>query len=92
MQEQLLEWLEYKKWKYTDVGLKSLLTTVASNMDKYGESAVCTIIVESMGNMWQGICWDKLARKEQRQEIAERQERKVDERHGHHGERKTTNV
>lgn len=63
MQEQLLEWLEYKKWKYTEMGIKSLLTTVSKNVDKYGESAVCAVIVESMGNMWQGICWDKLGRK-----------------------------
>ena len=64
VQEQVIEWLEYKKWKYTEVGLKSLLTTVAKNVNSYGESAVCAVIVESMGNMWQGICWDKLGRKE----------------------------
>ena len=74
VQEEILEWLEYKKWKYTEMGIKSLVTTVAKNVDKYGESAVCAVIVESMGNMWQGICWDKLGRKEQRQENNEEAE------------------
>ena len=69
VQEEILEWLEYKKWKYAEVGIKSLLTTVAKNVDKYGESAVCAVIVESMGNMWQGICWDKLDRKETNHEF-----------------------
>ena len=64
IQEQILEWLEYKKWKYAEVGIKSLVTTVAKNVEKYGENAVCGVIVESMGNMWQGICWDKLDKKE----------------------------
>ena len=74
VQEQILEWLEYKKWKYAEMGIKSLVTTVAKNVDKYGENAVCAVIVESMGNMWQGICWDKLGRKEQRQENNEEAE------------------
>ncbi len=74
MQEQILEWLEYKKWKYAEVGIKSLVTTVAKNVEKYGENAVCAVIVESMGNMWQGICWDKLGRKEQRQKEKEEAE------------------
>ncbi len=78
IQEQILEWLEYKKWKYAEVGIKSLLTTVTKNVDKYGENAVCAVIVESMGNMWQGICWDKLDRKEQRQERKEEAEYTVD--------------
>ena len=69
VQEQILEWLEYKKWKYAEVGIKSLVTTVAKNVDKYGENAVCAVIVESMGNMWQGICWDKLGRKETNHEF-----------------------
>ena len=74
VQEQILEWLEYKKWKYAEVGIKSLVTTVAKNVEKYGENAVCAVIVESMGNMWQGICWDKRGRKEQRQENKEEAE------------------
>lgn len=78
VQEQVIEWLEYKKWKYTEVGLKSLLTTVAKNVDSYGESAVCAVIVESMGNMWQGICWDKLSRKETMREEKEEAEYTVD--------------
>ena len=47
---------------------------MTKNVDKYGESAVCAVIVESMGNMWQGICWDKLGRKEQREEEKEEAE------------------
>lgn len=78
VQEQVMEWLEYKKWKYTEVGIKSLLTTVAKNVDSYGESAVCAVMVESMGNMWQGICWDKLGRKESRQEEKDEPEYTVD--------------
>lgn len=74
VQEEILEWLEYKKWKYTEMGIKSLVTTVAKNVEKYGENAVCAVIVESMGNMWQGICWDKLGRKEQREEEKEEAE------------------
>ena len=69
VQEKILEWLEYKKWKYAEMGIKSLVTTVAKNVDKYGENAVCGVIVESMGNMWQGICWDKLGRKETNHEF-----------------------
>ena len=59
------DWLMYKKERgqsYKERGLKGLFTTLKTNIENYGEQAVCNVISESMANGYQGIMWDKLAR------------------------------
>lgn len=61
----LKSWGKYKREKrqeYKPEGLKSLLSQVQTNVEKYGEEAVIALISESMAANWQGIAWDKLAR------------------------------
>lgn len=60
-------WGKYKREKgqeYKPQGLKSLLTQVQKNVEKYGEEAVVSVISESMAANWQGIAWDKLPKRE----------------------------
>ena len=56
-------WLAYKKEKnqsYKPQGLKSLITTVTKNVQKYGAEAVIDVIEYSMSNNYQGIIFDSL--------------------------------
>lgn len=59
----VFNWLEYKKYAYVEKGFSALLAIVSDNALEYGDSAVCTVISESMGNMYKGIVWDKLKRR-----------------------------
>ena len=59
----VLEWMEYKeqrKEQYSPMGLKKMLTQLENNIEIYGESAVISIIDESMANGWKGIIYDRL--------------------------------
>lgn len=59
------EWLEYKaerREKYKPTGLKSLITQIKNNADRYGAEAVCTVISSSMSSGYKGIMWDSLKR------------------------------
>lgn len=61
------EWLKYKderKEIYTEVGLKSLLTRIQNNCEKYSEEQIADLIDECMANNWKGIIWEKLKGKE----------------------------
>lgn len=63
IQEILREWFGYKterKDGYTPRGLKSLITIVRKNVERYGERPVIEVIESSMGSMYAGIVWDKL--------------------------------
>lgn len=60
---KIYEWLEYKeqrKEKYTEIGLRSLLTRIDKEIDIYGEQALINVIDESMANNYKGIVFDKL--------------------------------
>lgn len=60
---KLEEWLEYKterKEDYTEIGLKSLLTQIKNNTEKYGETAIIELINECMASNYKGIIFDKL--------------------------------
>lgn len=63
LEERILEWLQYKKEKgdsYKPTGLKRLLTQIKTNAQKYGEQAVCSLILECEARNYQGIIFDKL--------------------------------
>lgn len=68
--EAFSDWLAYKQEKrqaYKPTGLKSLLTQTRSNVARHGEKAVADIIRQSMANGWQGIIWDRLETKPEKQ-------------------------
>ena len=61
--ETLKNWFTYKKEKnqfYKETGLKSLLTQIKNNVDKFGEEAVNEVINNSMANNYTGIIFDNL--------------------------------
>lgn len=61
--KKIYEWLEYKqerKEKYTETGLKSLLTQIEKKIDIYGENAICNLIDECMSSNYKGIIFEKL--------------------------------
>lgn len=57
------DWLRYKTEKrepYKPQGLKSLVTEVKNNADRYGDTAVIKVITQSMSNNYRGIVFDWL--------------------------------
>ena len=63
---KIYEWLEYKeerKEKYTEIGLKSLLTQIEKQIEYYGEEEIINLIEECMSNNYKGIIFDKLKNK-----------------------------
>lgn len=71
MQEKLHQWLAYKKERresYKPTGLQALVTRIRSAADKYGDSAVCELIDNSMSSGYQGILFDRLGQRTGRKE------------------------
>lgn len=65
--KKINEWLEYKeqrKEKYTEIGLKSLLTQIDKQINLYGMETICNLIDECMSNNYKGIIFDKLKNKQ----------------------------
>lgn len=64
LMKKINEWLKYKEERkdkpYTEIGLKSLITRIENNVDKYGDKAVIDLIDSSMSSNYQGIIWEKL--------------------------------
>lgn len=63
LQSAVEDWLQYKTEKrepYKPQGLKSLVTEVKNNADRYGDAAVIELIRQCMSNNWQGIIFDRL--------------------------------
>lgn len=61
--KKIYEWLGYKqerKEKYTETGLKSLLTQIEKQIDIYGEEKICNLIDECMSSNYKGIIFEKL--------------------------------
>lgn len=57
------DWLQYKAEKrepYKPQGLKSLISEVKNNADRYGDAAVIELIRQCMSNNWRGIIFDRL--------------------------------
>lgn len=66
LQSAFEDWLAYKQEKrqgYKPTGLKSLITQIRNNAEKYGEQAVADLIGECMASNWQGIAFEKLRTK-----------------------------
>lgn len=69
--KKIYEWLEYKqerKEKYTETGLKSLLTQIEKKIDIYGENAICNLIDECMSSNYKGIIFEKLEKNHTKKE------------------------
>jgi hypothetical protein len=63
LKDKVLEWLEYKKERrepYKERGLRSMITEVRNNEQKYGSTAVIGLINKCMASGWKGIIWDIL--------------------------------
>lgn len=60
---RLKEWLEYRKYALTEIGVKKILTICARNVGEYGEDAVCDLIDECISNAWKGIIWERLSKR-----------------------------
>lgn len=57
------DWMNYKEERneiYTQTGLKSLLTQIENNVNKYGEETVIELIDNCMASNYKGIVFDKL--------------------------------
>lgn len=62
--EKVKEWIAYKKERregYREIGLKSLITEIKHNVERYGEDAVGNLINTCMAAGYRGIIFDKLA-------------------------------
>ncbi len=60
-------WLQYKKERresYKPTGLQALVTEIQNNVDKYGESAVISLMHTCMASNWQGIIFARLKQNE----------------------------
>ncbi len=61
--DKVRDWLEYKKERregYKEIGLKSLITEIRHNVERYGETAVADLINTCMAAGYRGIIFDKL--------------------------------
>ena len=65
------DWLRYKAERrepYKPQGLKSLITEVKNNAERYGDAAIIELIRQCMGNNWRGIIFDRLAEKARKEQ------------------------
>ncbi|MBS7021150.1 MAG: hypothetical protein KH135_04720 [Firmicutes bacterium] len=70
LKEAISLWFDYKlerKENYKETGLKSLLTQIKNNVNKFGEEKVIEVITASMASNYKGIIFDKLKKDEVRQ-------------------------
>lgn len=56
----LIEWLEYKKYSYEELGFQKLLTIIKNHLKEYHEEDLITVINESIANNYKGITFNKL--------------------------------
>lgn len=63
LQSAFESWIRYKIEKrqpYKQTGLKSLITEIRNNANRYGEKEVADLITQCMASNWQGIIFDRL--------------------------------
>lgn len=58
----LKTWLEYKKYGYTELGLKTLIRITETKTHDYSAEAVVSVIEDSIANTWKGIIWERIER------------------------------
>lgn len=61
--EKVKDWVQYKKERregYKETGLKSLITEIRHNAERYGEQPVIDLITSCMAAGYKGIIFDKL--------------------------------
>lgn len=73
----IYKWLEYKKYNYQEMGFKALLTIVQRKVEEYGADAVIELVDECISNMWKGLIWEKLNKRQPQQ--PQRKPRNYDE-------------
>ena len=64
------QWLDYKAEKrqsYQPSGMKSLLSQIEKQVSQYGEGAVMNLIDDCMAANYQGIIWERLGRRQDRE-------------------------
>ena len=72
LKNKILEWNQYKiekKKKYTETGIANLLKQIDKHVKEYGVNAVIELIDECMANNYQGIIFDKLKEKKQKEPV-----------------------
>ena len=72
LKNKILEWNQYKiekKKKYTETGIANLLKQIDKHVKEYGVNAVIELIDECMANNYQGIMFDKLREKNQKEPV-----------------------
>ncbi len=78
LQEAFEEWIQYKaelKFKYTKTSLSSLVKRLKKSTEQYGESAVISMLQDTMSSGYKGPVWDWLTKKPQRQETPQSREK-----------------
>ena len=63
IKKSLIEWLEFKKYHYEDIGLTKLISRVKNQLKDYSEEDIIDVIDESMANNYSGIIFNKLKKK-----------------------------
>lgn len=66
---QIEKWLTYKgegNFVYKEAGMKAFLSQAQKKVLEYGDDAVCDLMEECAGNLWQGVIWTKLERRRSR--------------------------
>lgn len=61
--DKVKDWIQYKKERreaYKEIGLKSLITEIRHNVERYGEQAVIDLITSCMAAGYKGIIFDRL--------------------------------
>ncbi len=77
LQEAFEEWIQYKaelKFKYTKTSMSSLVKRLRKSAEQYGESAVISMLQDTMSSGYKGPVWDWLTKKPQRQETPQSRE------------------
>ena len=72
LKNKILEWNQYKiekKKKYTETGIANLLKQIDKHVKEYGVNAIIELIDECMANNYQGIIFDKLKEKKQKEPV-----------------------
>lgn len=68
LNKSFLEWLDYKtqrKEKYTDIGLRKLITQIENQLKSHSTKDIIDLIDNCIASNYKGIIFDKLPKKEQ---------------------------
>lgn len=66
IKKSLIEWLEYKKYSYEDLGLTKLISQIKKLLNEYQEDDIISLIDESIASLYKGIIFNKLKKNSKR--------------------------